>query len=100
MGMNIISPRTLGLGKNSPSGFATCNTTQSAFLRLSLNPDVVGSKLNIAEVLAQLESFTKHPSHQFWEDGTLDTTASAWRTVTGHRSEERRGGKECRSRWS
>jgi toxin-antitoxin system PIN domain toxin len=78
-------PAHAWFGKNSPSGFATCNTTQSAFLRLSLNPDVVGSKLNIAEVLAQLESFTKHPSHKFWEDGALDTTASAWRTVTGHK---------------
>ena len=72
-------------GKNSSSVFATCNTTQSAFLRLSLNPDVVGCKLNIAEALSQLESFTKHPSHQYLEDGALDTSASAWQTVTGHK---------------
>jgi toxin-antitoxin system PIN domain toxin len=78
-------PAHAWFGRSSPSGFATCNTTQSAFLRLSLNPQVVGCQLNIAEALAQLESFTKHPAHHFWEDGALDTTASAWQTVTGHK---------------
>jgi len=69
--------------KSSPTGFAPCHTTQSAFLRLSLNPDVVGSKLSVGEAIAQLESFTKHSGHNFFEDGAVDTTASVWQTATG-----------------
>ena len=48
-----------------------------------LGAGVMGQGL--AEAIAQLESFTKHPNHQFLEDGALDTTASAWLTATGHK---------------
>jgi len=68
----------------SNAGFATCNVTQSGFLRVSLNPKVMNCRLGISEILAQLESFTKHPNHKFWEDGALQTESPVWQKVTGH----------------
>jgi uncharacterized protein len=65
--------------------FATCNVTQSGFLRLSLNPNVVHSQITIADAFAKLESFTKHPSHKFCEDGPLQADSPAWQMVTSHK---------------
>jgi uncharacterized protein len=66
------------------AGFATCNVTQSGFLRVSLNPKVLNHHPGIAEIFAQLESFTQHPHHNFWEDGALQTASPVWQNVTGH----------------
>lgn len=64
--------------------FSTCNITQSGFVRLCLNPKVVHCEMSIAEVFKKLESFTKHPSHSFCEDGPLQTDLPAWQGVSGH----------------
>lgn len=66
----------------SNSSFATCHVTQSGFLRVSLK--VVDYPQDISKVLTQLESFTKHPNHAFWEDGAVQTESNVWQTVTGH----------------
>jgi predicted nucleic acid-binding protein len=58
-------------GQVGAANFATCNTTQSGFVRISLNPKAMKCSLAMTEVLAKLESFTKHPGHEFWEDGSL-----------------------------
>jgi toxin-antitoxin system PIN domain toxin len=71
-------------GQSSNAGFATCNVTQSGFVRVSLNPKTVNCQLGISEIFAQLESFTKHPNHKFWEDGALQTESPIWQKVTGH----------------
>ena len=42
--------------------FATCNVTQSGFVRVSLNPDAVHCQIGITDVFEMLESFTKHPN--------------------------------------
>lgn len=64
--------------------FATCNVTQSGFIRLSLNPNVVHSQIGIADVIEMLESFTKHPNHSFCEDGALQTELVPWQRATSH----------------
>ena len=71
-------------GQLGSSSFATCNTTQSGFVRVSLNPKAMKCNLGIDEVFAKLESFTKHSGHNFWEDGGLQTESPVWRKVTGH----------------
>lgn len=69
---------------NSGDGFATCHSTQSSFLRLSLNPNVVGTQLTCNEAIAALQSLTSHSAHSFWEDGAVETNSSIWSTVRGH----------------
>lgn len=64
--------------------FTTCNVTQSGFLRVSLNPKVVNCNLGVSGIFAKLESFTKHPSHKFWEDGALQTKSPVWQKVASH----------------
>lgn len=65
--------------------FATCNVTQSGFVRLSLNPSVVHCQIGITDAFAMLESFTKHPSHSFCEDGALQTELPGWQNVTSYK---------------
>lgn len=72
-------------GKLGATSFATCNVTQSGFVRLSLNPNVVHSQITIADAFAKLESFTKHPNHKFCEDGPLQVGAPAWKSVTSYK---------------
>jgi hypothetical protein len=67
------------------ASFATCNVTQSGFVRLCLNPNVVHCQMGIADVFAMLESFTKHPNHSFCEDGALQTELPAWQKVTSYK---------------
>ena len=69
---------------NAPVGFATCHVTQSGFVRLSLNPKVVGRSISSVEAFQKLESFTTHPNHRFWDDGPLETSHVIWSYVTGH----------------
>jgi hypothetical protein len=87
---------------NSKAGFATCHVTQSGFIRLSLNPDVVKCQIPATEATAKLISFTSQPAHSFWEDGPVDTNSELWHKVTGHKQvsdtnllliAKRRGGK-------
>jgi len=72
-------------GKLTGASFATCNVTQSGFVRLSMNPNVVHSQITIAVAFAKLESFTKHPNHKFCEDGPLLPYSPAWQRVTGYK---------------
>ena len=71
-------------GKLGDENFATCNVTQSGFVRVSLNPKAVNCSLSVSEIFTKLESFTKHPNHLFWEGGPLQTESPVWQTVTGH----------------
>jgi predicted nucleic acid-binding protein len=65
--------------------FATCNVTQSGFVRLSVNPKVVHCQIGIADVFEKLESFTKHPNHNFCEDGALQKELPPWQRVTSYK---------------
>ncbi len=52
----------------SALGWATCLPTQSGFVRLSLNPQVVGTQLSAEAVLALLDALVAHPQHQYFAD--------------------------------
>ena len=71
-------------GRLASESFATCNVTQSGFVRLSLNPKVVHCQIGMADVFEKLKSFTQHPNHSFCEDGALQTELPQWQRVTGH----------------
>ncbi len=53
--------------------WATCPTTQSAFVRLSTNPKVVGQTVYPAQALSLLEANMDAPAHEFWRE-TLPVT--------------------------
>jgi len=46
--------------------FATCPITESGFVRLSMNPHVVGEAVSFEEALSALEVYLNHPNHTFW----------------------------------
>lgn len=50
---------------NANAGWATCILTQSGFLRLSLNPKIVGVKTDGKSVCALLGKLVSHPSHTY-----------------------------------
>ena len=52
---------------NAGAGWATCVLTQSGFLRLSLNPQVVGASLTATDAIKLLNGLVRHPQHQFVE---------------------------------
>lgn len=53
--------------QNSDSGWATCLFTQTGFLRLSMNPQVVGISIDCQTALNLLQSLADHPHHQYAE---------------------------------
>jgi toxin-antitoxin system PIN domain toxin len=50
---------------NSAAGWATCLLTQTGFLRLSLNPQVVGVRIDCQAALDLLRSLVSHPHHEY-----------------------------------
>ena len=52
----------------------------------------------IFAIAAAIYLMTIEPTASFWDCGEF--IVSAFKLEVGHRSEERRVGKECRSRWS
>jgi uncharacterized protein len=54
------------LASRRASGWATCLLTQSAFVRLSAQPAVVGVTISVADALLILERNLRSADHQFW----------------------------------
>jgi toxin-antitoxin system PIN domain toxin len=54
-------------GRDAGAGWATCLLTQTAFLRLSLNPQVVGASIACRVALELLAGIVAHQYHQFIE---------------------------------
>jgi len=68
-----------------PGRVATTPVTESAFVRLSMNPRVVGSPVSAAEALALLDALRAHPDHRFVEDGSsLADPSIDLRRLAGH----------------
>jgi len=59
--------------QNALAGWATCLLTQLGFLRLSLNPQIVGVALDCPTALALLAGLMAHPNHQFIDVGPTIT---------------------------
>lgn len=56
--------------------WATCLITQSAFLRLSMNPLAMNTQVSSVDALAELSSLVSHPQHLFLaQDAPLNAGA-------------------------
>jgi hypothetical protein len=53
--------------RDSAAGWATCLFTQAGFMRLSLNPQVVGVAIDCQAALHLLQSLVAHPYHRYAE---------------------------------
>lgn len=53
--------------RESVSGWATCLFTETGFLRLSLNPQVVSIAIDCQVALNLLQGLVLHPNHQYIE---------------------------------
>jgi toxin-antitoxin system PIN domain toxin len=53
--------------QEAAAGWATCLLTQSAFMRLSLNPQVVGVSIDSKAAHNLLQSLIIHPEHRYYE---------------------------------
>jgi len=68
--------------------FATCPITESGFVRLSMNPAVVGEAVSFKAATAALRVYSKHRNHIFWpEDAgfaelTRDFSIQGYRQTT------------------
>ncbi len=72
----------------SVEGWATCLLTQGGFLRLSLNPQVVGVRLDASVTLDLLMDLVAHPRHQYVQTSpplTDDAFADLARRIAGYR---------------
>ena len=53
--------------RDAAAGWSTCLLTQSGFMRLSLNPQIVGVSLDCRAALELLQSLVEHAHHQYTE---------------------------------
>jgi toxin-antitoxin system PIN domain toxin len=53
--------------RDAGEGWAICLLTQTGFLRLSLNPQIVGVSLECQAAVNLLQSLVEHPHHQYEE---------------------------------
>lgn len=65
--------------------WASTASTECAFLRLSLNPAVVGHALDVHDVLAALRALTAHSDHERWPEDESPAAAPLMGRCTGHR---------------
>jgi toxin-antitoxin system PIN domain toxin len=66
--------------------WATCSSTQSAFLRISSNPKVTAHQVAPSRAGELLVRMTLHPQHHFWSDDfEWAAQISALDHVHGHR---------------
>lgn len=62
--------------RDTATGWATCLLTQTGFLRLSLNPQIVGISLDGQAAVNLLQSLVEHPGHHYAEMAPSLTGAS------------------------
>ncbi len=65
--------------QHARTGWATCGLTETAFIRLSANPRVVGQACRPLEAWQLLSKFRGYGAHQFLSDDRLDE--SRWERV-------------------
>jgi uncharacterized protein len=71
--------------EHSRETFATCPVTESGFIRLSMNPSVVGEAVHFTAAAAAMETFNRLPNHCFWplKEGVVSTIGKM--SITGYR---------------
>lgn len=73
---------------NCLNGWATCQLTQSALVRLSMNPKIVGVEITCETALELLSSLVSHKHHTYAMSDSMLSFASypqLWRRVVGYR---------------
>jgi toxin-antitoxin system PIN domain toxin len=60
--------------RDATAGWTTCLLTQTGFLRLSLNPQVVGVSIDCQAAVHLLHSLVAHPHHQYTATAPALTT--------------------------
>lgn len=65
--------------------FATCPITEAAFVRLSMNPAVVGEPASFQQATHLLDAYCEMPDHVFLPLETDFVTTTDGLLVTGHR---------------
>lgn len=65
--------------------FATCPITESGFVRLSMNPAVVGEAVSFRSALAALRVYSNHRNHIFWPEDTSFAELTEDFSIQGHR---------------
>ena len=59
-------------------GWATCPMTQAGFIRISMNPKVVGSAVDFATAAAVLRRYTEDEHHCLWHGEATPTEWPEW----------------------
>lgn len=54
--------------QQQPHGWATCPTTEIAFVRVSSNRGIIPYAVSPAQALALLDELTRLEGHEFWHD--------------------------------
>jgi len=84
--METHEPARSWFSTHSGEGWATCTLTETAFVRLSMNPKVFPDPASFREALAVLEALRKVPGHRFMAQSAPFTEADfPARSVRGHR---------------
>ena len=65
--------------------FATCPITESGFVRLSMNPRVVGEAASFQQATHLLAAYRNLPDHLFWRLDLDFVTVTDGFSVSGHR---------------
>ncbi len=73
--------------RNQPEGWATCPVTQSGFVRVSSNRQIIPEAKSPGESILLLRRMTEVGSHFFWSDDTslLDSDFISAQRIIGHR---------------
>lgn len=67
--------------ENRSSGWATCPVTQSGFVRVSSNRQVIPEAKSPQEAIGLLRRIVELPGHHFWEDDVAIATAEELETA-------------------
>lgn len=71
---------------NRQNGWATCPLTQAAFVRLSVQPPIVGSRVSVAQAVEALNDHCRDPFHHFFPQltGLTEMLPEIQERVSGH----------------
>jgi hypothetical protein len=67
--------------------WATCSTTENAFIRILSNPSYPGFVISIADAIFRLRDLCSSPNHVFWQESLSfrEPGRFHWQRVQGHR---------------
>jgi len=59
-------------------GWATCPITETGFLRISMNPTVVGRNIRFSDALSLLQRYTSDTAHHDWDSAPFPRSWETW----------------------